>query len=265
MRKFAALFVGILLLPLAASAALTTNLTAFWNFDETTGNASDATGNGNTLTNNNTALFSTGLINNAVYLTRSLSQSLSNPTPSTFSPPTDFTWNVWLYLTDLPSSGGEYDIVTEWSSNASDRSFLWGFYNSAGTQRMEFVTNDGSSNGSLDIAYTAATGAWHMYTIEYVASTKVATFYVDTSLNSTSGTLKSLNPTPVAAFFVGGQANGGSNFNGRIDATGFWGRLLTAPELTTLYNSGAGCQYNFTTCTSNPFVNGLFWNYQWWL
>ena len=37
-----------------------------------------------------------------------------------------------------------------------------------------------------------------------------------------------------------------------LDEVYVWGRDLTTTEITTLYNSGLSCQYDFTACPSLP-------------
>ena len=57
--------------------SLTTNIVAYWKFDESSGNAMDSTGNGNTLTNVNTVTYSAGKINNGANFVAASSQYFS--------------------------------------------------------------------------------------------------------------------------------------------------------------------------------------------
>ena len=68
------------------SSTLTNNLTAYWKFDEFSGNASDATGNGYTLTNNNSVSFSTGKLNNAAVFASANSKNFSKSSASGLVP-----------------------------------------------------------------------------------------------------------------------------------------------------------------------------------
>ena len=47
-----------------------------------------------------------------------------------------------------------------------------------------------------------------------------------------------------SAPFELGDYNSGSEFDGLIDECGIWSRVLTAGEITDLYNSGAGLPYD---------------------
>jgi hypothetical protein len=46
-------------------------------------------------------------------------------------------------------------------------------------------------------------------------------------------------------FRLGAQDNGVDFWNGRIDAVGFWKRVLSGAEVTSLYNSGNGREHPF--------------------
>jgi RHS repeat-associated protein len=60
------------------------------------------------------------------------------------------------------------------------------------------------------------------------------------------------NPTvyaSTATFRIGAYNTTPAGFwNGRIDAVGYWTRVLTASERASLYSNGSGCEYPFTTC-----------------
>lgn len=70
--------------------------------------------------------------------------------------------------------------------------------------------------------------------------------------------------TSTAAFAVGALSSDLGVFNtfmnGKIDATGFWLRALSAADATELYNNGAGVAFRNL---SNALLNGLisYWDY----
>ncbi len=58
-------------------------------------------------------------------------------------------------------------------------------------------------------------------------------------------------------FYIGQTANGSDgHWDGKIDEVGLWTREITSAEETTLYNSGDGLQYPFTTGYGNT-INGI--------
>jgi hypothetical protein len=71
--------------------------------------------------------------------------------------------------------------------------------------------------------------------------------YIDGVSNTVSTVENGLGTgdTPVIAYVprIGTRANGSYPFAGVIDEVGIWDRVLTASEVTELYNAGAGKQY----------------------
>jgi hypothetical protein len=106
-----------------------------------------------------------------------------------------------------------------------------------------------SPGGSVGVSTAAfaginlATSAWHFFAFFYKHSTGVLDGRVNNSSTSLPGTrtgsplLQSTQPLN-----LGRRQFTGANdyFGGRLDEVAKWDRVLTATELTTLYNSGAG-------------------------
>ena len=63
------------------------------------------------------------------------------------------------------------------------------------------------------------------------------------------------------AFYIGNSADTFSAFDGVIDEVGLWSKVLSATEITDLYNSGAGFAYPFdpvsTAVASHPIARGI--------
>ena len=88
----------------ASTIKSSSNNLAYWKFDESSGNASDATGNGYTLTNNNSVSFSAGKINNAAVFASANSKYFSKSSASGLVPSSAITVAAWVYLA---SNNGE--------------------------------------------------------------------------------------------------------------------------------------------------------------
>lgn len=75
--------------------------------------------------------------------------------------------------------------------------------------------------------------------------------YINGSLVSTSGTLINyLTNANALSFVVGASDVLNGYLDGQLDEMGIWSRTLSGTEITTLYNSGAGIQYPFSTSNS---------------
>jgi len=58
---------------------------------------------------------------------------------------------------------------------------------------------------------------------------------------------------------IGADAAGNSDYPGQVDEVGIWNRSLTQDEITSLYNSGVGLAYPFST-GSGPVLQNSTWN-----
>lgn len=246
--KIAILFFALILLsPFKAQAALTDNQLSYWKFDESSGNAVDATGNGQTLTNTGTITYglSSGKINNGASLNGS-SQYFTRTSISSIALP--YSINMWVNEQTRHSN-----------ADPALASLIWIFSDSGGN-----FAEVSSNNGVLYYAGTAAT-AWHStgYTLP-LATWTMLTFTV-TSTNFTiyanGVSVFSTSTEPPAAlsttFYLGSWKGTQGYFAGYMDETYIVGKTFTAPDISTLYNGGAGCQYAFLNCG----VKFAFWQF----
>ncbi len=212
--------------PTATPGPLMDRLLAYWRMDETSGTRVDSIGSNN-LTNNGTVTYADGKQGNAAAFSGSNYFTAAN-NPSLQSGDIDFTIAGWFYLTSKTGwkefivKGSEY--VLEYNPDV-DR---FRFTTAAGTNRV--LANDFGSP-SLNTWYFIV--AWHdsgANTINIQINNGTA--------NSTATT------TPITAgaadLYVGAQAGPTNYMAGRIDELGFWGKVLTTSEKTTLFNGGNG-------------------------
>jgi len=227
--------------------SLLTNLVSYYKFDENTGTTvGDSVGsNTGTWDGSPSGQWTTGKINSGGYIDGNLNHVTIPDSPSL-----DFTTAVsiscWIYKSDL---AGNRDIISKRSA--------WG------TTSIPFeLTTDGTNiswrvignstyptlNASLVI------NTWYHIVATWDGTTQY--IYVNgSSIGSTSrtGTIT----TNTTAVEIGMLPGGGENFLGTIDEVGIWSRALTSTEVTTLYNSGAGLQYPFTTSSFIPRLSLL--------
>lgn len=91
---------------------------------------------------------------------------------------------------------------------------------------------------------TITTGTWHYY-VAVISSTQGLSLYLDGVKTNTNANGKSFTFPAGIIFHIGGSGNAGSFFKGIIDEVAIWSRPITTPEVTLLYNMGAGLQYPF--------------------
>jgi hypothetical protein len=108
-----------------------------------------------------------------------------------------------------------------------------------------YLFNQSGNTNYLLPSVTPSTNTW--YHVCVVCTSGVATVYVN---NSSVGTF-TLTPTTglTDKFWVGRQD--GAYGNGDMDIVNVWSRALTTGEVTSLYNGGAGLQYNFGVNTGS--------------
>lgn len=223
----------ISLSPVNSESTILNNINAYYKLDESSGNASDSIG-GNTLTNNGTVTYGTGKINNGAINNATNTKYLAAASSISYSSGTNRTWNFWYnataftgYLLDnLNSAGGGLRMIA---------------YGGGDSQIHMFA------NGNEVLSGTLSTSTWYMVTI-----TKTGTTY-ELFINGTSkGTTAVGALSYTGDYFVGLNSGptGGGGGNGTIDEIGVWSRVLTSGEISSLYNSGSGLAYPFSSTVS---------------
>lgn len=226
--------------------ALTDNLVAYYKLDESSGNAADASGAGLTLTNTNTVVFSAGKINNGGAFTRTSSQYFTSSNAA-FSLTGSLSMSFWIKASAAQVTGVNCGMV----SNAT----------SGGNGYLLRIENDGFvyfrlASGPTGQTSTQAAGAGNIVNFNVADSVfhhvvgtydgTTAKIYVDDTLCASRAITATL--TSPGNFNVGlDNTTTASYMNGNLDEVGLWSRALSATEVTTLYNGGAGLQYPFIT------------------
>jgi len=223
--------------------ALTDNLVAYWKFDESSGNASDATGNGRTLVNSTSVTYSSGKINNGVDFgatntTKFL--SVANSLIGTYNADS-YTVSVWLNILTLPSGNNQTICGIGGDAGRAQTNLM--YIDIAGTKYFYWSIFNGSSGFSAQLAYTLTTGTWTH--VVYKKSTTTVEVYVNgTSIGTASLSITDASPGRTAEFTLAQEAAGTANeYKGSMDEMGVWTRALSATEVSQLYNSGAGLPY----------------------
>ena len=225
--------------PVAAGGALglQTNLGSFFSLDNT---LADATGAVTDLTNNNTVTFvstpGSGFtaISQVANFVGASSQYLSHADATGINVAgVDFSIQVWLYPTGTgfiasKTTGGfgsrEYELSRPFATGGSDP--------------FRAQLNNG---GAITSANNAAS-AWHHYVLTYNNSTNAMILYVDGSSAATGSS--SSDGAGTSTLYIGAAGDLTTFWSGNMALFGTWrSRILSAPDVTALYNGGAGLSY----------------------
>jgi len=228
--------------PVSASTLLT-GLVSWWSMDETSGTRADSHGS-NDLTDNNTVDYTAGKVGNAASFTYANKEWLSNSSPIGLQGgERDYTFAQWIYIgAGTPNYGGTMTCNTGIDNTPSNFDYMacW----TGGV--MQFFIGVGS-NWKI-VASTASfpvPASWYLMICSHENSTK--TLRISINAGSEDSLIYTGTPNEVAAEVHGigtyAQSHDLYWWDGYIDESAFWSRLLTSDERTELYNSGAGIGY----------------------
>lgn len=223
--------------------ALADNIVAYWKLDESSGNAADSVAS-NTLTNNNSVAYNAALINNgANFGTANTNKTLSSTTNSGTGHQ-NMSFSCWVKMNTEIASGtqGFFNIRANTTSNFIDWNCQYEY--NGGTRRIGF---NRSRPGVAD-NYTYGTvtmGTTNFYHLVMTYDTATLRGYIngtEVSNLATSG----VGTGGANTITIGGYSTGSNFSSSTIDEFGIWTRALSAGEVTSLYNGGAGLAYPFS-------------------
>lgn len=226
--------------------AITDNIKASWNLDESSGDAIDNSGNGKTGVNTNVTFGDAptyGKINKGAIFNGSAKLLTTGPISTVID---NFTFLCWVYISGTSLKGCFFSNGSSASGNT------WGYAIGIGN-------TDFSNNGNniilvtLNVACIPTTKAigtgWHQVGMIRDAGNWYAV--LDGVRYSASSTSTPTAPNGHSVIGATGQAESyNSYFTGYMDIPTFWERVLTTQELLDTYNSGAGMQF-YTQITAN--------------
>lgn len=221
--------------------ALADNLQLYWNFND---NATDQTGNG-----------WDGSITGASYAAGKLGNCLSfdgtddKMTFGNLNITGNFTISFWVYVD--ASQIRSYPVMLVKGTDGNENYEVGGWDGSKWLCCVRWST----SGRRTDLNTTLTTGTWHHLVMRFDGTTW--DLWKDGSSASSTTAYSGQTPVSSNTASIGfDQAWGSANsyFTGDMDEVGIWTRALTNTEIGTLYNSGNGLAYPFTT-SKNMFVN----------
>jgi hypothetical protein len=227
-------------------SSLFTSLVEWWELDEASGTrAGDFAGLD--LTDNNGVGATTGPDGSPASLfVRSSSQFLSRADQTALrTGDIDFTFCGWVYLQTKSSARGGMILAKD--DVSTTREYTFGYELFADRFSIEVFT--GTTRVGQALANTLgapSTGQWYFVVGWHDVTNNLVGIQVDNGTADTFATTGAPT-TGTAQFRVGSDAYAVTPalLDGRSQRVGFWKRLLTAGEKTTLYNAGNGISYPF--------------------
>lgn len=221
----------------SGSLGLQTSLGSFFSLDNT---LADATGAVTNLTNNGTVTFVSppggGLaaVTNCANFVSASSQYLSHADATGINVAgIDFSLQFWYYAT---GTGTFMASKTTGGFGSREYDISYPFNGGPGNIRFE-INNGGQIN-----ATTTTTSAWHHCVITFNTTSKAVIIYND-GASAGSGT-STQSGAGTSQLNIGATGTPGNFFGGNMALFGTWrSRILSAGDVTLLYNSGAGLSY----------------------
>lgn len=236
--------------------AIIDNLVVYWKLDEASGNRADSHST-NTLTDNNTVTSAAAILNNGGSFSAGNLEYLSIADNAALSTgDIDYSWQWWV---KLASAGSQRVGPGKWAVPQREY-LLW--YDSTGNRFNFNVSYDGTNNTGVAANNFGAVSMGVFYCIHCGHDSVNNLIWItvnagtaDTAAHSTGSFDSS------SAFEIGRNAEAAAlsafYMDGVVDEVAFWKRTLSSGDRTSLYNSGAGLAYPFSSGSAIKTINGL--------
>lgn len=222
------------------SLGLQTSCNGFWSFENTSWTDDSAVGT--TLTASGSPSTTTGKVGNGASLNGSTQGFSATSNASLVSGGGSFSIQAWV---NISGTVGERLLFNK--SNDAFGQYEWGLgtrFTSANV--WSFVcSNTSTSHFRAEDTVGISTGTWVHLVGTFDSSTGAMILYKNGSAVGSGATLTgTLNSSASAPLGVGKHTTTNLPASGTIDQYGFWkGRVLSASDVTALYNGGAGLSY----------------------
>jgi hypothetical protein len=219
---------------------LLNTLISYWKMDEASGTRADSKGTNNLTDNNVTS--APGIINNGASFIAANSAYLTHLSNTDLQlGGTNLTIALWCNVI-FGGAGVGYILLSK--DGTIDREYSIEF---DGVNSVQFFIFTLGGYANVSVAATISLGALQFVVAQFNNTTGQMLLSINggTPVSVTTPGLVIVNGA--SPFFIGGRARLDTFFTGVIDEVGIWKRLLTAGEITTLYNGGIGLPFSSFT------------------
>lgn len=218
--------------------ALTTNLTSYWKFDESSGNAADSVWS-NTATNVNTVSFAAGKINNGATYNGASDRRFEVSSGAGLN-----TVAISVAFRMKSSDNNRY-IIYNGGNNTDERMIIGNqsWFGTAGKLNVFFV----NKTSPWPFSSTAGIYDWNRHHIVVTCDWTTIQGYIDNVLDINQAASGSLTTTGRTTY-IGIRYEwwlSYPEYKWQLDELWIWSRVITQAEVTQLWNWGAGLQYPF--------------------
>lgn len=228
------------------ASSLLTGITSYYKFDENTGTTVGDSAGVNTGTwNGSGTVWTTGRINSGGNFVTTNNNYVNISGNSGLYLNTGYSISLWVKCSGLSGIQDRFFCL----GNSSQNNQIWILERGTtdSSKLSMFVRNDANVSmlSQVDSATTIIDGNWHH--IVWTDNNGTAKLYIDGTQDGTnfnyvrSGTF-TFDRAAIGCLLRSGVGN---PVTGTIDEVGIWSRILSATEVTTLYNGGVGDQYPF--------------------
>jgi len=212
------------------TAGLDVNLTMYYNADDPTANLKDNLGVYN-LTGSSNTVNVTGKVGNSTYFSTGTTNQYVGRTD--LAPAITGNWTISMWVYRQAGLNDNFCSVFDYGSYTDNTGFgIWA--NTDGY--LDWRIHQDIDHYSDTTYFTTATDTWVHVVVTYNGS--YVTMYKDNAF--VKAVLKSGAITQSARIRIGNREGANAQWRGRVDEVGVWSRVLSASEISSLYNSGNG-------------------------
>jgi hypothetical protein len=227
-------------------SGLKASLISCWEFDETSGTTSNDSHGSNNGTITGATINQTGKLDKA-YLYDGTGDYVNYGDAIDFERTDSFTISSWVKMGTISANKA---IVSKMEGDNIFRGYMFRINNL--NRPTVTLRSDNSTTNLIDVEFHSALGTtlWTHVLITYDGSSDVSG--VKCYVNNTEITTKTTNNNTLSATISNseplnvGTLNDGAyyDWNGLIDQTAVWSKVLSTDEISDLYNTGSGLAYS---------------------